>query len=189
LSEKELIKGCIRGDRGALNMLYDLFSGKMFAICLRYSRTREEAEDTFHEGFMKVYENIKKYRHEGSFEGWIRRIMVNTAIEKFRKRTPLGVVVNLDDISHLNGNGSLVTDDILARIGANELMAMVQKLPPYCRMVFNLFVFEGLKHKEIAKELGITEGTSKSHLSDARSILQKTIINLNKPALKLSHNG
>lgn len=189
MSEKELIKGCVRGDRNAQNILYDLFSGKMFALCMRYSRTREEAEDTFHEGFMKVYENINKYRSDGSFEGWVRKIMVNTAIEKFRKRAQMGVVVSLDDFTLLNGNGNLTTDDILSNIEADEMMQMVQKLPPYCRIVFNLFVFDGLKHKEIAKELGITEGTSKSHLSDARNLLQKAIINLNKPALKLSHNG
>jgi RNA polymerase sigma factor (sigma-70 family) len=188
LSEKEIIKGCVKGDRSAQNMLYDLFSGKMFALCMRYSKTREEAEDTFHEGFMKVYENIKKYRHDGSFEGWIRKIMVNTAIEKFRKKSQMGVVVSLDDFN-MNGNSTPFSDDILNNIEARQLMEIVQKLPPYCRMVFNLFVFDGLKHKEIAKELGIAEGTSKSHLADARAILQKTIYNLYKPALKLSHNG
>ncbi|MGI8893350.1 MAG: RNA polymerase sigma factor [Bacteroidia bacterium] len=188
MSENEIIKGCVSGDRSAQNMLYDLFSGKMFALCLRYSKTREEAEDTFHEGFMKVYENIKKYRHAGSFEGWIRKIMVNTAIQKFRKQSQLRMVVSLEDY-HMNGNGAPVSDDILQKIEANELMEMIQKLPPYCRIVFNLFVFDGLKHKEIAEELRITEGTSKSHLSDARAILKKAIYNLNKPTLKLSHNG
>ena len=188
MSEKEIIKGCIKGDRCAQDMLYDLFSGKMFAVCLRYSRTREEAEDTFQEGFMKVYENIKKYRFDGSFEGWVRKIIVNTALEKFRKQTKMGVVVNIDDYTH-SSNSYLITDDIINNIEANEMLMLVQKLPHYCRIVFNLYVFEGLKHKEIAKELGIAEGTSKSHLSDARNILKRIINNINKPVLKLSHNG
>ena len=186
-TEKKLIKDCIKGDRCAQNKLYDLFSAKMFAVCLRYSKTREEAEDTFHEGFMKVYENLEKYRFDGSFEGWIRRIIVNTAIEKFRKNTKMSLVVQYDD--HIMENGYFNENEILANINADELMGLIQQLPPYCRIVFNLFAFEGMKHREIAQELGITEGTSKSHLSDARKILQRAVININKPALQLNQNG
>jgi RNA polymerase sigma-70 factor (ECF subfamily) len=145
----------------------------MFAVCLRYSRNREEAEDILHEGFLKVFENIGKFRKEGSLEGWIRKIMYNTAIQKFRQRKETENTVNIDDnhnnISHYS------TNDVLSQLEAKELIKMIQKLPPRYQLVFNLYVFEGLKHKEIAEKLGVTEGTSKSNLSDARTILQKEI--------------
>ena len=175
-----LIKRCVDWDRHAQNKLYALFSAKMFAVCFQYSKSREEAEDTFHEAFMKVFENIKDFRCEGSLEGWIRRIMVNTAIEKYRKNSRLFLVVNIDDnysdINHYS------TDDVLSQLEAAELMRMIQKLPPCYKMVFNLFVFEGLKHREIAEKLGISEGTSKSNLSDARALLQRAV-NKNMNAL------
>lgn len=187
--EKKLIKGCLKGDRSAQNELYNLYSAKMFAVCLRYSRTKEEAEDTFHDGFMKIYQNLSGYRNEGSFEGWMRKIMVNTAIEKYRKNSHLSVVLSLDSY---NGNGlteKYYTEDIIANLEVEELMEMIQKLPPAYKMVFNLYVFEGLKHKEIAESLGISEGTSKSNLSDARKILQKTINKQNKQDISLIRNG
>lgn len=182
-TDDALIKGCINGERISQNKLYEKYSAKMFAVCFRYSRSREDAEDTFHEGFMKVFENIKTFKGEGSFEGWIRRIMVNTAINKYKKSSNLYSVVNIDDA----GIDSFDTDDVLSRIGAKDLINMVKDLPPRYQMVFNLYVFEGLKHKEIAEELNITEGTSKSNLSDARSILQRAVNNslrIAKPALK-----
>lgn len=172
-SDEILIKKCIEWDRSAQNMLYKKYGSKMFAVCFRYSRSREEAEDTFHEGFMKVFENIKSFRKTGLLESWIRRIMVNTAIEKYRKNSPLSVVVSMDDprvdVSHYYSN------EVHGQIAAKELMQKIQKLPPAYRMVFNLYVFESLKHKEIAEMLGISEGTSKSNLSDARAILQRAI--------------
>ncbi len=172
-SEDMLIKGCIEWDRSAQNRLYKLYSAKMFAVCFKYSSSREEAEDTFHEGFMKVFENIKNFKKEGSFEGWIRRIMVNSALEKYRKKSRLVVLVSIDD-NHVDLNNHFV-DDILGKIEANDLMHLIQKLPPQYKMVFNLYEFEGLKHKEIADKLGISEGASKSNLSRARGILQKAI--------------
>jgi RNA polymerase sigma factor (sigma-70 family) len=179
--EVQLIKGCVHGDRVSQNTLYEIYAGKMFAVCYRYSRSREDAEDTFHEGFMKVFEHIRDFKGEGSFEGWIRRIMVNTAINKFKKNANLYSLVSLEDVRpHM-----FSSDDVLSEIGTKELMGMVRNLPPRYQMVFNLYVFEGLKHREIAEELGITEGTSKSNLSDARNILQKAVhnsIQIAKPA-------
>ena len=172
-SEDILIKECIEWDRNAQNTLYKRYSAKMFTVCFRYSRSREEAEDTFHEGFMKVFENIKNFKNAGSLEGWIRRIMVNTAIEKYRKNSHLSVVVSMDD-HHVDLN-NYHSNDIQNQIAAEELMQKIQKLPPAYKMVFNLYVFEGLKHREIAEKLGISEGTSKSNLSDARAILQKAM--------------
>lgn len=172
-SEDILIKGCIEWDRTAQNRLYKAYSAKMFAVCFKYSSSREEAEDTFHEAFMKVYENIKNFKKEGSLEGWIRRIMVNTAIEKYRKRSRLVVLVSMED--HQTEFNNHYVEDILSKIEADELMHLIQKLPPQYKMVFNLYEFEGLKHKEIGARLGISEGASKSNLSRARAILQKAI--------------
>ena len=155
----------------------------MFTVCFQYSKGREEAEDTFHEGFMKVFENLKHFSNVGSLEGWIRKIMVNTAIEKYRKNSRLFIVVNIDENKDFLNLHS--TDDILSQIDADDLMVLIQKLPPVYKMVFNLFVFEGLKHKEIAEQLGITEGTSKSNLYEAKAILQKQI-NQNNGVLELT---
>lgn len=166
-----LIEGCIKGDRFSQSRLYNLFNQKMFAVCLRYSKSREEAEEILQEGFMKVFEFIHQYKFAGSFEGWMRKIMVNCALQKYRSKAQLRPVVDIEttalaDKSH---------DEIIATIGTKELLYMVQQLPPAYKMVFNLYVFEGMKHKEIARLLRISEGTSKSNLSDARAILQKAV--------------
>ncbi len=181
--EDNLIRRCIEWDRKAQNELYKKYCAKMFTVCFQYSKSREEAEDTFHEGFMKVFENIKKFENTGSLEGWIRKIMVNTAIEKYRKNSRLFLVVNIDDNEEFLNHYS--TDDILSQIEADDLMRLIQNLPPVYKMVFNLFVFEGLKHKEIAAQLGITEGTSKSNLYEAKAILQKQI-NQNNGVLEIT---
>lgn len=145
----------------------------MFAVCCRYARNREEAEDILQEGFMKVFENIEKFRQEGSLEGWIRKIMYHTAIYKFRQRKLVENTVSFDSNNVNLSNHS--NNDTFSQIATKELLKMIQNLPPRYQMVFNLYVFEGLKHREIAEKLGVTEGTSKSNLSDARAILQKEI--------------
>ena len=143
----------------------------MFVTCLRYSSNRQDAEDTLQEGFTKVFEYLHQYKFTGSFEGWIRKIMVNCALQKYRSKQQLHAVVNIETTSaHELGN-----EDIISQIGAKELIKMVQQLPSAYRMIFNLYVFEGLKHREIAKQLGISEGTSKSNLHDARMILQHSV--------------
>ncbi len=168
---KELIEGCINGDRQAQNALYNYLVPKMFGVCLRYSQTREEAEDVLQEGFIKVFEYMHQYRHSGPFEAWVRRIMVNTALQKYRSKRHMHAVVSLNDaVIEMPGN-----DEIIARLGTKELLRIIQQLPPAYRTIFNLYVFEGLKHREIAELLGISEGTSKSNLSDARAILQKAV--------------
>ena len=138
-SEQILIRKCVEWDIHAQNRLYDLYCAKMFAVCFKYSRSREDAEDTFHEGFMKVFENLKHFKSEGSLEGWIRRIMVNTAIEKYRKNSRLFVVVNIDDNEEFLNHYS--TNDILSQMEADDLMRLIQNLPPAYKMVFNLYVF------------------------------------------------
>jgi RNA polymerase sigma-70 factor (ECF subfamily) len=172
-NEDILIKGCIDWDSSAQNRLYNLYASKMFAVCLRYSRSKEDAEDILQEGFVKVFENIDKFRKEGSLEGWIRKIMYHTAIQKFRQRKPVENTISIDH-NHLNLTNES-SNDVYSQLGSKELLKLIQNLPPRYQMVFNLYVFEGLKHKEIAEKLGITDGTSKSNLSDARAILQREI--------------
>ena len=167
-----LIEGCIKGDRQSQSKLYAMLMQKMFVVCLRYSKNREEAEEILQEGFIKVFEFIHQYKFSGSFEGWVRKIMVNCALQKYRSKK-LHAVVDIDPATIENiGN-----ENIISQIGTKELLKMVQLLPPSYRMVFNLYVFEGMKHREIAVHLKISEGTSKSNLSDARAILQKAVHN------------
>lgn len=168
-----LIHQCINGERNSQSALYKLLAPKMFVVCLRYCRTREEAEETLQEAFMKVFNNLHQFKFAGSFEGWVRKIMVNCALQKYRSKSQLHAVLPIDTLE----TEHLVTENISSMLHTKELIQLVQQLPPAYRIVFNLYVFEGMKHREIAEELGISEGTSKSNLSDARSILQKAVIN------------
>lgn len=144
----------------------------MYSVCLRFSRSRHEAEEILQEGFIKVFVSLHKYRDEGSFEGWVRKIMINTALQRYRSRSALHAVVSLELTQH---HPSSDKEEILANLSAKELLRMVQELPPVYRMVFNLYVFEGYQHKEIASLLNISEGTSKSNLHDARRWLKEKI--------------
>lgn len=142
----------------------------MYGICLRYSKDATEAEDNLQEGFVKVFTKIGQYSFNGSFEGWMRRVIVNTALEKYRKKNHLYPVEDITVYESVTW-----TDDVVEEISAKELMNVIQELPPRYRMVFNLYAIEGYSHKEIAEEMGISEGTSKSNLSRARAILQKRV--------------
>ncbi len=171
----------MRGEASAYESLYHKYAPKMLVVCKRYVSDYEDAKDLLQEGFMKVFQELHRFRNEGSFEGWIRRIMVNIALEHYKKIVKPNH--NLEDISLLNDYTQPVDNqDIESQLSAEELLLLVQTLPPAYRMVFNLYVFEGLKHHEIAKQLGIGEGTSKSNLQDARRILQKKIVTMTKEA-------
>ncbi len=171
-SEQLIISGCISGDRASQAKLYNLYARKMMGVCLWYSRNREEAEEILHDGFMRVFTYINKYKGEGSFEGWIRKIMINAALSKYKiKSYNLKPFVSFDSETY---HGS-VRADFANNYDEKELIKLVQTLSPAYRMVFNLFVFEGMKHKEIAEVLKISEGTSKSNLADARRILQEAL--------------
>lgn len=146
---------------------------KMFGVCLRYSKDRTEAEDNLQEGFIKVFTYLKNFRHEGSLEGWIRRIMVNVSLEKFRKQR---VMYPVEDISIYETQN--YSNDIIGKITADELIEMIQELSPRYRMVFNLFVMEGMNHKEISELMQISESTSKSNLARGREILKRKVIEL-----------
>ena len=164
-----ILAGCVKGDRSSQEKLYRLHSAKMFGICLRYSKDYDTAKDILQDGFIKVFENIKQFSSKGSLEGWIRRIIVNTALERFRKQKQLLLVETVPDIIQEE------EEAFESEINMHEMMNLIQKLPEQYRLVFNLYVFEEMTHKEIALELGIAEGTSKSDLSRARVILRQKI--------------
>ncbi|MGZ3844846.1 MAG: RNA polymerase sigma factor [Flavisolibacter sp.] len=169
---KEIIQSCIQGKRAAQNELYEHFASKMFTVCLRYANSREEAKDLLQEGFIKAFDCLHQFKFEGSFEGWMKKVMVNNALQKIRSRSPLHAIVPIDDVEHAE---AVSQQEVLSRLGTKELIQLIQELPTIYRLVFNLYVFEGMKHKEISKILGISEGTSKSNLHDARAILQKKL--------------
>jgi len=183
---KELIQSCIDGDRYSQSRLYEQYAPKMFAVCMRYSKSREEAEDILQDGFVQIFRSLHSFKFAGSFEGWIRKTMVYTALANYRTKSKMHVVMNIEGTENI---AMINNEDIIAQLGKKELLNMVQSLPPMYRMVFNLYVFEGLKHREIAKELGVSEGTSKSNLFDAKVILQRAVVNSLKIANQNSSNG
>ncbi len=168
---KQIIEGCKNNRSRAQEALFNLYADEMFAVCLYYSPNHAEAEDSLHEGFLKVFQNIGSFKGEGTIKGWIRRILINTALEKFRKKNPMYVLDN-DDYAQVEDIGS---EDAISNISADDLIKLIQELSPQYRMVFNLYALEGFSHKEIAAKLNISEGTSKSNLARARSILQKKV--------------
>ncbi len=170
---KNIIHECASGNVRAQESLYRMLAPKMFGVCLRYSKDSTEAEDNLQEGFIKVFTYIKNFRHEGSLEGWVRKIMVNVSLEKFRKQNMMHAVEDLSIYESKN-----YSNDIIEKITANELIELIQELPPRYRMVFNLYVMEGMNHKEISEEMHISEGTSKSNLARARDILKRKVIEL-----------
>ncbi len=170
IPESDLIVGCRAGNRRMQEELYSRFSPRMYAVCLRYAGNAEEAEDILQEGFIKVFKKLDSFRSEGSFEGWVRRIFVNTAIEHFRRKRYLMPVTEKEE-NTIEGKYLSVLDNLAAR----DIMALVQELSPGYRTVFNMYVVEGYTHKEIAGMLGISEGTSKSQLSRAKVILQDMV--------------
>lgn len=169
---KKILRGCLDGNSRDQELLYRRYSAKFFVVCLQYSGDREEARDVLQEGFIKIFTNLHSYSGEGSFEGWMRRVIVNTALEKYRSRYYLNKV---DDLENLAEYQDSVDNSDYAGLEAGDLLEMIIKLPPQYRMVFNLFAIEGYSHREIAGMLSISEGTSKSNLSRARQILQKKV--------------
>lgn len=174
-----LIRSCIAGERQAQNQLYEGFAPKLFVVCQRYAASRSEAQDILQEGFIRIFSHLEQFKHEGSFEGWMRRIMVNCALQRLGSNARMAPIVSMEENLH----GGVEENDAHSLLGQKELMQLIQQLPPGYRVVFNLYVFEGMKHREIASLLGISEGTSKSNLSDARSILQKEVLKRQGSAL------
>lgn len=177
---KATVERCQKGDRGAQKSLYEKLASKMLGVCIRYARDQSEAEDFLQEGFIKVFKNIHNLRNPLQVEGWIEKIMVNTALEHIRKKkTVNGYEVDLEDNVDVEEEEK-VTDEL----SREELLSIIQELPDGFRAVFNMYAIEGFSHKEIAEKLSITEGTSKSQYARAKSILQQKVIKINNDILK-----
>ncbi len=170
IDEADLIEGCRKNERKMQYELYRRYAPKMYGVCLRYAGSAEEAEDILQEGFIKVFKKLDSYRGEGSFEGWIRRIFVNTSIEHFRRKNYLQPITEREETT-VEGKYLSVLDSLAEK----DIISLVQQLSPGYRTVFNMYVVEGFTHKEIANALGISEGTSKSQLSRAKQILQELV--------------
>jgi RNA polymerase sigma factor (sigma-70 family) len=186
VSEEKIVEGCIAGQRNAYNLLYKRYAAVMLTVCMRYSKSKAEAEDVLQEGFIKVFANIQKFRKDGSFEGWIRRIMVNTAINNYHSNLKHYYQQDIEEIGEIKDLDTEVDDGLKMNrsISKEKLMGMIQSLPDGYRMVFNMFAIEGYSHKEIAEAFEISENTSKSQLSKARKALKLKIIELEKSTYK-----
>lgn len=172
--EPGIIEECMKQKRSAQYLLYQHFASPMLALCMRYCRNRQEAEDVLQEGFIKIFQKISTFRQSGSLEGWVRRIMINQAINHLKAKK----LVFLDTDPYMLGNwipDEGRTEEIDPLYKPEEMMEAIQALPPGYKVVFNLYVFEGYSHKNIAEELEISENTSKSQLSRARNYLRKVL--------------
>ena len=173
--EEIILKGCQEGKRHAQKELYDRFVSTMLAVCLRYARSRDEAEDLLQEGFLRVFQNINTFRQQGSLEGWIKRIMVNHALNHHKKNRKTPFFEDVDEISESEIIDQEENPEITEPVPPEKLLNFIQSLPEGYRMVFNLHVFEDYSHKDIALSLNISENTSKTQLMKARRHLQKKI--------------
>jgi len=165
-----LVQKCIKGNQLAQNELFNKYYRLMLGICLRYANDREEAKEILQEGFIKVFRSIESFKFEGNLISWIKRIIINTAIDKYRKLTTQPVSVTLEPTSSIDYD-----ENIIDKLNADDLLACINQLPLGYRTVFNLFVIEGYSHKEIGEKLNISEGTSKSQLFKAKQLLQEMI--------------
>jgi len=170
-NEQELVNGCKQRNRLAQKQLYDVFGGKLFAICMRYTKNRSDAEDVLQDAFIKIYENISSFRNDSPLEYWLRSVVVNTALNHLRQQKYLK---DLDDIE-VYENGIADREVTLGDFQMQQLMGLIHELPPGCQVIFNLYAIEGYQHNEIAQKLGISEGTSKSQYARARGILQQKL--------------
>lgn len=174
MNELQIIAGCKEQKREAQKMLYERYARKMYSICLRYSSDQATAQDLLQDGFIKVFANIGSFQDKGSFEGWLKRIFINLALENLRKKK--SIFESSDDIQNLPDVVDEATeDDQMYKISEAELLKMVQELPRGYSTVFNLYAIEDYSHKEIADMLGISEGTSRSQYVRARQILQEKV--------------
>ena len=176
MNETQLISECLKGNYRAQKKLFNHFSPLMMGICMRYASNREDAEDILQEGFIKVFKNLSSFQQRGPLGAWIRRIMINTALQIFRENKNLLLNVEIEKYDFMIESD----DDIFAQISADELRKKIQQLPSGYRVVFNLYAIEGYTHIEISKELKISVGTSKSQYSRARALLRKIIDEENK---------
>ncbi len=180
---EEIIAGCVKGKKAAQDQLYKKFSGLIFGICLRYTKNRMEAQDVTQDVFVKIYNNIHTYHHDGSFEGWLRRIAVNTSITNYRKNQKHAYQEDINDILRVKDEPVAVNE---LDYTAEEMMSCIQKLPHGYKTVFSMYVIEGFMHKEISEMLGIDINTSKSQLSRAKTHLQRELAQISR--IKTTNN-
>lgn len=173
LTAENLLEGCKRKERKAQELLYQALASKMLGVCVRYAKDSFEAEDILQSGFIKVFQKVSEFRGDGSFEGWIRRIMVNTAIEVYRKNQRS---LNVVDIDQVFDEPQTMFD--MSGLETKDLLKLIKQLPGGYRLVFNMYVIEGYSHKEIGEQLNISEGASKSQLSRARALLREKIVKM-----------
>lgn len=168
---RNIVKACLKGNRQSQHRLYQMFASRLYGVSLRYADNEEDAKDILQEGFIKIFENLGQYKQNGSLEGWMRKIIVNTGLEKIRKEGKIRLVEDETYASNIHMN----YEHVLEEMQHKDLLKMIQDLSVQYRMVFNLYVIEGYSHREISQKLQISEGTSKSNLSRAREILKKKI--------------
>ena len=171
MDDTTLVIECVKGNPRAQRMLFDRFSSKMLGVCLRYAKDSEQAEDILQDGFVKVFTKLKDFKNEGSLEGWIRRVMVNTALDQIRKNTKTLGDVSVEDVQYKIENNDHIAEQLMAK----DLLKLVNSMPDGYKVVFNMFAIEGYTHREIADTLGISESTSKSQYSRARAYLRERI--------------
>ncbi|ARV15885.1 RNA polymerase sigma factor [Polaribacter sp. SA4-12] len=167
---EELIQECCKQKIAAQAKVYQIFSDKLFAVCLKYSHNKEDAEDNLQDSFITIFEKIEQYKNKGSFEGWLKRITINTALQKYREKAPLQIVEEVSnkvEVEELELKNTVFNVDVL--------LGFIQQLPDRYRLIFNLYVLDNYSHKEIAEMLAISVGTSKSNLSRARKILKEKL--------------
>ena len=180
MTEDELIKGCIRDEAACQKEVFDRYASRMLGVCHRYARSSADAEDILQDSFIKVFGKIKQFKSEGSFEGWIRKIVVNTAIKKYSLTRYNKELVGYE----VNDNLQPAAEPVAyGHLTEKDLMGLINNLPDGYRLIFNLYVIEGYQHDEIAEVLGIQPGTSRSQLVKARTMLQKQILELQKVAV------
>ncbi len=180
MTEEQLIKACINEDAASQKEVFDRYSGRMLGVCHRYARNPADAEDILQDAFIKVFDKIHQFKFEGSFEGWIRRIVVNTALKKYSLRR---YEKEISGYEVKDKDETFLEPSAYAHLTQKDLMVLINNLPDGYRIVFNLYVIEGYQHDEIAEILGIQPGTSRSQLVKARIMLQKQIMQLHKIAV------
>ncbi len=174
----KIIQGSLKGDRISQKQLYEQYSGKMLAVCMRYSKHQMEAEDLLQDGFIKVFTNLEQYKSEGPFEQWIRRIMINNAIKNCNRKSFQNEYSAGEDIPEL-----FEEPEVIDNMAETELVKMINELPYGYRMVFNLYAIEGYSHREISEALNIEESTSRSQLVKARKVLQDKLLKYQKETI------
>jgi RNA polymerase sigma-70 factor (ECF subfamily) len=179
VTEKEIIEGCLRQKRECQQELFRRYAGKMLGVCMRYARHQMEAEDVVQDAFIKVFDHLNQFQNKGSFEGWIRRIVVNTALKTFDRKSFTHEQYGLD----VREDYSAAEPSVYAQLSEEELLGLIAQLPDGYRIVFNLYAIEGYSHAEVAEMLGVQESTSRSQLVKARKMLQAMVMDLQKVAV------